>query len=56
MHDLLSSYYPILIFMALAAFITLALLVAPFLVAPNNPDPEKTAPMSAVLMRLTMRG
>lgn len=44
MQDLLSSYYPILIFMALAAFITLALLVAPFLVAPSNPDPEKNSP------------
>jgi NADH-quinone oxidoreductase subunit A len=44
MHDLLSSYYPILIFMALAAFITLALLVAPLLVAPYNPDPEKNSP------------
>ena len=44
MHDLLVSYYPILIFMGLSAVITAALLVVPALVAPSNPDPEKNAP------------
>ncbi len=43
MYDLLSSYYPILIFMALAVFITAGLLFAPLLIAPYNPDPEKNA-------------
>jgi NADH-quinone oxidoreductase subunit A len=44
MHDLLSTYFPILIFMALAAIVTGALLVVPIIVAPNSPDPEKLAP------------
>ena len=44
MQDLLITYYPILIFMALAAVITLAILFAPFFVAPSNPDAEKNAP------------
>ena len=44
MHDLLVSYYPILIFMGLSAVITAALLLVPALVAPSNPDPEKNAP------------
>ena len=44
MHELLSTYYPILIFMGLSAVITAALLFAPLLIAPYNPDPEKNAP------------
>ena len=44
MDDLLVNYYPILIFMALSAVITLAILVAPVFIAPSNPDPEKNAP------------
>ena len=44
MHDLLDSYYPILIFMGLSAVITAALLLVPALVAPSHPDPEKNAP------------
>ena len=44
MQELLSSYYPILIFMALSALITLALIFVPMLVAPSSPDPEKNAP------------
>ena len=44
MEDLLVNYYPILIFMALSAVVTLALLFAPVLIAPSNPDPEKNAP------------
>ena len=44
MHDLLIDYYPILIFMGLAAVITLGLMVVPLLVAPSNPDSEKNAP------------
>ena len=44
MQELLSSYYPILIFMGLSALITLALIFVPMLVAPSSPDPEKNAP------------
>ena len=44
MQELLSSYYPILIFMGLSAMITLALIFVPMLVAPSSPDPEKNAP------------
>ena len=44
MQDLLSNYYPILIFMALAAVITLALMVVPLFAAPHNPDSETNAP------------
>ena len=43
MTDLLQSYLPLVIFFAVALVIGLALLIAPFLVAPNNPDPEKVA-------------
>ena len=43
MNELLSNYLPILIFIGLSALIGLALLVAPFLVAFKNPDPEKVS-------------
>ena len=41
MDELLSNYLPIIIFMGLAGLIGLALLLAPFMVAIKNPDPEK---------------
>jgi len=41
MVDLAGHYLPIIIFIAVATFIALALMVAPFLVAVQNPDPEK---------------
>ena len=41
MNELLNDYLPLVIFIALAAVIGLALLVAPFLVAFSRPDPEK---------------
>ena len=41
MNDLLSSYLPIVIFIGVALVVGLALIVAPFLVAYRNPDPEK---------------
>ena len=41
MNGLLSSYLPIVIFIGVAAVIGVALIVAPFLVAYRNPDPEK---------------
>ena len=43
MSDLFSQYLPIVIFLAVAFFIGAALLVAPFLVAIRNPDPEKVS-------------
>ena len=41
MNELLGGYLPLVIFMGVAGAITLALLVAPFIVAFKNPDPEK---------------
>src|SRR3981189_3452424 len=41
MTDLLLTYLPLVIFFAVALVIGLALLVAPFLIAPNKPDAEK---------------
>ncbi|MBH0239784.1 NADH-quinone oxidoreductase subunit A [Methylobrevis albus] len=41
MDGLLREYLPIVVFMAVALVIGLALLVAPFIVAYKNPDPEK---------------
>jgi NADH-quinone oxidoreductase subunit A len=41
MNELLSSYLPVVIFIAMAMVVGLALIVAPFLVAYRNPDPEK---------------
>ena len=43
MPSLLSDYLPLVVFIALAALIALALLVAPFLVAYRRPDPEKVS-------------
>ena len=44
MQALLTEYMPILIFMGLAAVITLALLVVPLLATPSDPDTEKLSP------------
>ncbi|MCB1469345.1 MAG: NADH-quinone oxidoreductase subunit A [Rhizobiaceae bacterium] len=41
MNELLTSYLPVVIFIAVAMVVGLALIVAPFLVAYRNPDPEK---------------
>lgn len=41
MNELLMDYLPIAIFIGIASFIGLALMIAPFLVAVRNPDPEK---------------
>ncbi|MEN2494880.1 MAG: NAD(P)H-quinone oxidoreductase subunit 3 [Hyphomicrobiaceae bacterium hypho_1] len=43
MVDLVTQYLPILIFLGVALLIALALMVAPFLVAMNNPDPQKVS-------------
>ena len=41
MEALLAEYLPILVFFGLCLIIGLALLIAPFVVAYKNPDPEK---------------
>jgi NADH-quinone oxidoreductase subunit A len=41
MQNLLPAYLPLAIFMGVSALIGLALLIAPFIVAYKNPDPEK---------------
>ncbi|MCZ4273007.1 NADH-quinone oxidoreductase subunit A [Maritalea porphyrae] len=43
MNELLLNYLPVIIFIGLSAVIGLALLVAPFLIAVKNPDPEKVS-------------
>jgi NADH-quinone oxidoreductase subunit A len=43
MNELLSEYLPIVIFIGLSGVIGLALLVAPFIIAVRNPDPEKVS-------------
>ena len=43
MNDLLSNYLPIVIFIGLSGVIGLALLLAPFIIAVKNPDPEKVS-------------
>jgi NADH-quinone oxidoreductase subunit A len=41
MQELLSSYLPIIVFLGIGAFIGLALIIAPFLLAFKAPDTEK---------------
>ena len=41
MQDLLHAYLPVVIFIAVAAALGLGLLIAPFIIAFKNPDPEK---------------
>src|SRR4051794_33058820 len=41
MNELLLDYLPLVVFIAIAVVIGLALLVAPFIVAYQSPDPEK---------------
>ena len=43
MSPMLAEYLPIVVFMGVAGFIALALMVAPFLLAYRNPDPEKVS-------------
>ena len=43
MPNLLAEYLPLVVFLGVATFIGLALLIAPFLVAIRNPDPEKVS-------------
>jgi NADH-quinone oxidoreductase subunit A len=41
MTALIEAYLPIVVFVAVAAGLSIALMVAPFVVAYKNPDPEK---------------
>src|SRR5262249_59636908 len=41
MSELLQDYLPLVVFIAVAIGIGLALLIAPFIIAYQNPDPEK---------------
>jgi NADH-quinone oxidoreductase subunit A len=41
MTDLLADYLPLVIFLAVALVVGVALLASPFLIAYQNPDPEK---------------
>jgi NADH-quinone oxidoreductase subunit A len=41
MSELLQDYLPLAVFIAVALVLGLALLIAPFIVAYQNPDPEK---------------
>src|SRR5262245_36942193 len=43
MNTLLANYLPLVIFFGVALVLGLAMLVAPFVIAPNNPDPEKVS-------------
>ena len=43
MNLLLQDYLPIVVFMSVAGLLVLALMVAPFLIAVRNPDPEKVS-------------
>ncbi len=43
MKELLLTYLPLILFIGVSAVIGLALLIAPFIVAPARPDPEKVA-------------
>lgn len=41
MTGLMADYLPLIVFIGVSGFIAVALLIAPFLVAYNSPDPEK---------------
>ena len=43
MEALLASYLPVIIFIGVAMTLGLALLVAPFIIAHKNPDPDKVS-------------
>ena len=41
MPELLANYLPIIFFLGVSLVLVVAFLLAPFIVAPSNPDPEK---------------
>ena len=55
MSALLQDYLPLVVFIGVALGLGLALLVAPFLVAYKNPDPEKLLGLRVRLQRLRRR-
>jgi len=51
MTGILQNYLPLVVFVGVAGLIGLVLLIAPFLVAFQQPDPEKlSVPMNAASM------
>ena len=52
MNELWLAYLPLVIFIGVAMVIGLALLIVPFLVAYQNPDPEKTVGLRMRIQRL----
>ncbi len=56
MNGILHNYLPLVVFIGIASVIGLALLIAPFLVAYQQPDPEKAVRLlNADSTLLTMR-
>ncbi len=43
MQNMLAEYLPLVVFLGVGTLIGMALLVAPFLIAVRNPDPEKVS-------------
>ena len=43
MNELLMGYLPLVVFLGVALAISAALMIAPFVLAVNNPDPEKVS-------------
>jgi NADH-quinone oxidoreductase subunit A len=43
MSELLQTYLPLVIFIGIAFVISTALMIVPFLIAPQKPDPEKVS-------------
>lgn len=43
MGQLLQTYFPLVVFIGIAFVISAALLIAPFVIAPREPDPEKVS-------------
>ncbi len=43
MGQLLQTYFPLAVFIGIAFVISAALLIAPFVIAPREPDPEKVS-------------
>ena len=43
MNELINAYLPLIVFIGVAGAIAAALMIAPFLIAVRNPDPEKVS-------------
>lgn len=53
MTGILQNYLPLVVFIGVAGLIGLVLLIAPFILAFQQPDPESSPPMNADLTLLT---